>query len=125
MEKALSGETSSGCSGTGIQNVLTGRSTPEYDAIRANLAAQLPYRAAAKLLAELLPVCRGATYTTLRNRTFSVDEQIITHTSERAAMGSPNPDFSQGRFQRLKIFSRLPLWAVVMCCRNIGLPNGE
>ena len=34
-------------------SALRGRSTPVYDAIRAKLAAQLPYRAAAKLLAEL------------------------------------------------------------------------
>ena len=80
-----------GCDGAGnhvAPSALRGRSTPEYDAIRAKLAAQLPYRAAAKLLADLLPVCGGATHTTFRNRTFSIAEQIITNTSERAAMGS-------------------------------------
>ncbi len=81
-----------GCDGACIQNVahsaLRGRSTPEYDAIRAKLAAQLPYRVAAKLLAELMPVSGGATHTTIRNQTFAVAEQIITHTSERAAVGN-------------------------------------
>ena len=55
--------------------------------MRAKLSAHLPYRVAAGLLAELLPVSGGATHTTIRNRTFAVAEQIATHATERAAVG--------------------------------------
>jgi hypothetical protein len=65
-----------------------GRSTPEYDATRAKLAAQLPYRVAAELLADLLPVSGGATHTTIRNQTFTVAENITVQASERAAAGN-------------------------------------
>lgn len=57
------------CATNAAPSALRGRSTPEYDAIRAKLAAQLPYRVAAELLSALLPVCAGATHTTVRNKT--------------------------------------------------------
>lgn len=80
-----------GCAGVCAQSpfgeALTGRSTPEYDATRAKLAAQLPYRVAAGLLADLLPVSGGSTHTTVRNRTFTVAETITAQGSERAAAG--------------------------------------
>jgi len=80
-----------GCDDASIQNAapsaLSGRSTPEYDAMRAKLAAQLPYRVAAELLADLLPVSGGATHTTVRNRTFTVAETTTAQGSERAAAG--------------------------------------
>jgi hypothetical protein len=79
-----------GCEDVCIQNTapsaLSGRSTPEYDAMRAKLAAHLPYRVAAELLEEVLPVSGGAAHTTVRNQTFAVAEQIITHASEQAAI---------------------------------------
>lgn len=65
-----------------------GRSTPEYDAVRARLSAQLPYRAAAALLADLLPVGAGAAHTTLRNRSFAVAEKISSD-SARATTDPP------------------------------------
>jgi hypothetical protein len=56
-----------GCAGACAQSAsaaaLKGRSTPEYAATRAKLAAQLPYRQAAQLLADLLPVSGGTTLT--------------------------------------------------------------
>jgi hypothetical protein len=55
--------------------------------MRAKVAAQLPYRQAAQMLADLLPVSGGATHTTIRNRTFTVAEKICAQTSERAAVG--------------------------------------
>ena len=45
---------------------LKDRSTPEYDAKRAKLAAQMQYRHASRLLRELLPVSGGSTHSTVR-----------------------------------------------------------
>ena len=81
-----------GCDGACTENAsssaLRGHSTPEYDAIRAKLAAYLPYRVATELLTELLPVCGGATHTTIRNQTFAVAKQLITQASERATVSN-------------------------------------
>jgi hypothetical protein len=80
-----------GCAGACAQSAsaaaLKGRSTPEYAATRAKLAAQLPYRQAAQLLADLLPVSGGAAHTTIRNQMFAVAEKITAQACERAAVG--------------------------------------
>jgi hypothetical protein len=55
--------------------------------MRAKLAPQLPYRVAAELLADLLPVSGGATHTTIRNQIFTVAEKITAQGSERGAAG--------------------------------------
>lgn len=49
-----------------------GRSTPEFDELRAMLSAQLPYRPARDLLKKLLPTTDGVAVTTLRNQVFAV-----------------------------------------------------
>lgn len=55
---------------------LRGRSTPEFDVLRAKFSALLPYRVARRQLCELLPVSTGVALTTLRNRTFAVADQL-------------------------------------------------
>ncbi len=44
------------------------RSTPEFDTLRARLSAWMSYRAAERLLGELLPIEGGRHHTTFRNR---------------------------------------------------------
>ncbi|MDO9712612.1 ISKra4 family transposase [Paracraurococcus lichenis] len=52
------------------------RSTPELDRLRAQLSALMPYRAAAEVLAQMLPVDAGADPETLRRHTFKVAERL-------------------------------------------------
>ncbi|MDO9714695.1 hypothetical protein Q7A36_40890, partial [Paracraurococcus sp. LOR1-02] len=48
------------------------RSTPELDRLRAQLSSLMPYRAAAEVLAQVLPVDAGSDPETLRRHTFKV-----------------------------------------------------
>ena len=69
------------CAGCGATEAAVGwprhvRSTPELDRLRARLAALLPYRTAAEVLAQLLPVDAGADPETLRRHTFKVAESL-------------------------------------------------
>ena len=52
------------------------RSTPELDRLRAQLAALLPFRTAAEVMAQLFPVDAGADPETLRRRTYKVAESL-------------------------------------------------
>ncbi len=70
---------------------LCGRSTPEFDALRAKLAAHLPYRVARDLLCEMLPVSGGVAHTTIRGHTFAVADQIGHRLSEAASNGGKSP----------------------------------
>jgi hypothetical protein len=62
---------------------LRGRSTPEFDALRAKFSALLPYRVARRQLCELLPVSTGVALTTLRNRTDVVADQLARQLAEQ------------------------------------------
>jgi hypothetical protein len=52
------------------------RSTPELDRLRAQLAALMPYRTAAEVLAQMAPVDAGTAHETLRRYTFRVAEAL-------------------------------------------------
>src|SRR5215213_5363613 len=52
------------------------RSTPELDQLQAHLSALMTYRAAAGVLAHLLPVAAGTSHETLRGRTLKLGEQL-------------------------------------------------
>jgi len=52
------------------------RSTPELDRLRAQLAALMPYRTAAEVLAQMAPVDAGTAHETLRRYTFRVAEEL-------------------------------------------------
>jgi hypothetical protein len=52
------------------------RSTPELDRLRAQLAALMPYRTAAAVLAQMFPVDAGIDPETLRRHTFKVAERL-------------------------------------------------
>jgi len=52
------------------------RSTPELDHLRAHLSALMPYRAAAGVLAHLLPVEAGKNHDTLRSHTLKIGERL-------------------------------------------------
>ena len=52
------------------------RSTPEFDQIRAQFSACLPYRVAAGVLEHLLPVDAGSDPETLRAHTLKVGEDL-------------------------------------------------
>ena len=53
------------------------RSTPEFDQVRAQLAALLPYRIAAGVLAHLLPVDAGMDAETLRAHTLKLGNELV------------------------------------------------
>jgi hypothetical protein len=54
-----------------------GRSTPEYDALRAKLAAELSYRKARAFLSMTLPVSTGLALGTIRAHTFRVATRLV------------------------------------------------
>ena len=59
-----------------VPDRLRGRSTPEFHALRAKLAAHVPYRVARDLICEMLPTSQGVVHTTIRNHTFTAADQI-------------------------------------------------
>src|SRR4051794_17081574 len=65
-----------GATETGVAWPSYIRSTPELDRLRAQLAALMPYRTAAEVLAQLFPVDAGADPETLRRHTFKVAESL-------------------------------------------------
>src|SRR4051794_682463 len=65
-----------GATETGVAWPSYIRSTPELDRLRAQLAALMPYRTAAEVLAQLFPVDAGADPETLRRHTFKVAENL-------------------------------------------------
>jgi hypothetical protein len=67
---------SCGVTETGVAWPRHIRSTPELDRLRAQLSALMPYRAAAEVLAQVLPVDAGADPETLRRHTFKVAERL-------------------------------------------------
>ena len=66
------------------------RSTPEFDQIRAQFSAFLPYRVAAGVLQQLLPLDTGTDPETLRARTLKVGEGMpLRLTLHRPPQRSP------------------------------------
>jgi hypothetical protein len=59
-----------------VSELLPERVSPELRHLQAKLAAQLPYRQAAALLDELLPLTGGLNRATTRNRTLAVGKRI-------------------------------------------------
>src|SRR3982751_6687027 len=67
---------SCGVTETGVAWPRHIRSTPELDRLRAQLSALMPYRAAAEVLAQVLPVDAGSDPETLRRHTFRLAERL-------------------------------------------------
>jgi hypothetical protein len=65
---------------------VSGRSTTEYERLRAKLAAHLSYRVVGDILKECLPLAGGATHTTVRRRVTAVAERM-----EEATATQPPP----------------------------------
>jgi hypothetical protein len=65
-----------GATETGVAWPSYIRSTPELDRLRAQLAALMPYRTAAEVLAQMFPVDAGIDPETLRRHTFKVAENL-------------------------------------------------
>jgi hypothetical protein len=66
-----------------------GRSTPEFDQVRAQFAALMPYRVAASVLEHLLPINAGTDAETLRARTLKLGAELAgTVAAEPSAAAS-------------------------------------
>lgn len=65
-----------GATETGVAWPSYIRSSPELDQLRAQLAALMPYRTAAEVLAQMFPVDAGIDPETLRRHTFKVAENL-------------------------------------------------
>jgi hypothetical protein len=77
------------CSQCGLASLpKLGRSTTEFDEVRAKLAAHLPFRVASNVLTTLLPADSGVTHTTIRNRT----AQVAAGLERRDALSCMNGD---------------------------------
>lgn len=59
-----------------LSRVLPERATPELQLLQAKLCAQLPYRQAASIVREFLPVSETFNHVTLRNRTLRIGKKI-------------------------------------------------
>ena len=72
-----------GATETGVAWPSYIRSTPELDRLRAQLAALMPYRTAAEVLAQMFPVDAGIDPETLRRHTFKVADLPIQRQPNR------------------------------------------
>jgi hypothetical protein len=80
-----------GCDGTeaGVGWPAHCRSTPEFDQVRAQLSALMPYRVAAGVLEQFLPVEAGVDPETLRAHTLKLGEELVdTAAAEPATAAS-------------------------------------
>ncbi len=68
------------------------RSTPEFDFIRAKLAAHVPYRVARDILNMLTPANAGIGPSTIRNRVDKVAQQLNNHAEQHLARQSGAPE---------------------------------
>jgi hypothetical protein len=68
---------------------VSGRSTTEYERLRAKFAAHLPYRVVSDVLNACLPLAGGTTHTTVRRRTATVAERMKA--AARQIGVPPNP----------------------------------
>jgi hypothetical protein len=66
-----------------------GRSTPELDQLRAHLATLVPYRIAAGVLEQFLPVEAGITHETLRGCTLKLGEDLRDAAAADPAVAAP------------------------------------
>jgi hypothetical protein len=67
---------SCGATEAGVAWPSHARSTPELDRLGAQLSALMPYRTAAAVLAQMVPVDAGTAHETLRRYTFRVAEEL-------------------------------------------------
>lgn len=65
-----------GCGETGVGWPSHCRSTPELNQLQARLSALMPYRVAADVLQQLLPIDAGTSPETLRSHTLQVGKQL-------------------------------------------------
>src|SRR3954447_10648485 len=72
-----------GCGVTGVSWPLHCRSTPELSRLQARLSALMPYRVAADLLQNLLPIDAGRSPETLRSHTLEVGQQLTDAAAEK------------------------------------------
>src|SRR3954452_14488900 len=72
-----------GCGATGVSWPLHCRSTPELSRLQARLSALMPYRVAADLLQNLLPIDAGRSPETLRSHTLEVGQQLTDAAAEK------------------------------------------
>jgi hypothetical protein len=101
-------ETKRGCVSP-LSELLRGCALPELEHLQAKLAADLPYRKAAALLREILPVSERLTAATIRNRTLAVGKRIEAELSEEIDKPAINPHRAEhltvgidGAFVKLK-----------------------
>ena len=80
------GECGHGETGIGWRSYC--RSTPELDHLRAHVSALMPYRVAADLLGQLLPVEAGRSPETLRGHTLKAGEHLRDAAAIRPASGA-------------------------------------
>ena len=73
---------------TGVSWPSYCRSTPEFDELRAHVSALMPYRVAAELLSQLLPVDAGNRPETLRGHTLKVGTDLRDTAVKPAAVAS-------------------------------------
>lgn len=70
-----------------LMEICPDRATPELMQLRARLGSMLPYRQAAKVLADFLPTEPTETHATMRKRTIRIgkrlDDQVMQETLER------------------------------------------
>jgi hypothetical protein len=78
-----------GAVATGISWPSHCRSTPELDRLRAHLSALMPYRVAADLLEQLLPIDAGTDPETLRRHTLKVGEAVVDRAAVRPKTAAP------------------------------------
>jgi hypothetical protein len=73
-----------------LRDICPDRATPELMELSARLGSLMPYRRAADVLAEFLPVANTESFMTLRHRTMKLGEQLDEKAQERAWFEPPS-----------------------------------
>ena len=75
---------------TVLRDICPDQATPELMERSARLGSLLPYRKAAEVMAEFLPIQSTESYVTLRNRTMKLGERLDERARERAWFEPPS-----------------------------------
>jgi hypothetical protein len=74
-----------------LRDICPDQATPELMELSARMGSLMPYRKAADVLAEFLPIPSTESFMTLRHRTMNVGERLDEKARERAWFEPPSP----------------------------------
>jgi hypothetical protein len=75
-----------------LRDICPDQATPELMELSARMGSLMPYRKAAEVIAEFLPVTSTESFVTVRHRTLNLGKRLDEKARERAWFDPPHPD---------------------------------